>query len=173
MASHDACTSGISRVLTVASLQRLMMKALIPAPTSCEVWSVIKFLNAQSIAPIEIHQLCQFYSDTWFDGQYISCRSLTGKVDPGGSVVITLATGSEVHGFKPGWGRWIFSERKNPECDFRGGFCKVLHVCATTNFRVLKWLLLIRLQFCHKFDKNQPNFSEWLKFHVAFLLQRK
>ena len=57
----------------------------------------------------------------------------------------------------------------------RGGFRKFLQVCATTNFRVLKWLLLIRLQFWkyHKFDKNQPNFSEWLEFHVAFLLQRE
>ena len=58
--SHDSCTSGISRVLTIASLQRLKMKALIPAPANCEVLSVIKFLNAQSIAPIEIHsQLCE------------------------------------------------------------------------------------------------------------------
>ena len=31
-------------------------------------------------------------------------------------VVIILATGSEVRGFKPG--RGIFSERKNPEYDF-------------------------------------------------------
>ena len=31
------------------------MKALIPAPANCEVRSVIKFLNAQSIALIEIH----------------------------------------------------------------------------------------------------------------------
>ena len=31
---------------------------------------------------------------------------------------IILATGSEVRGFKPGRGRWIFSERKNPEYDF-------------------------------------------------------
>ena len=38
------------------------MEALIPAPTDCEVRSVIKFLNAQSIVPIEIHcQLCQVY----------------------------------------------------------------------------------------------------------------
>ena len=37
---------------------------------------------------------------------------------PGGPVVIILATGSEVHGFKPDWGRWIFSEHKNPEYDF-------------------------------------------------------
>ena len=36
-------------------------------------------------------------------------------VDPGGPVVIILASGSEVHGFDPGRGRWIFSERKNPE----------------------------------------------------------
>ena len=28
------------------------------------------------------------------------------------------ATGSEVRGFKPGRGRWIFSERKNPEYEF-------------------------------------------------------
>ena len=39
-------------------------------------------------------------------------------VDPGGLVVIILATRSEVRGFKPGRGRWIFSERKNPEYDF-------------------------------------------------------
>ena len=31
------------------------MKALIPAPADGEVRSVIKFLNAQSITPIEIH----------------------------------------------------------------------------------------------------------------------
>ena len=39
-------------------------------------------------------------------------------VDPGGPIVIILATGSEVHGFKAGRGRWIFSERKNTEYDF-------------------------------------------------------
>ena len=33
-------------------------------------------------------------------------------------VVIILATGSEVRGFKSGRGRWIFLERKNPEFDF-------------------------------------------------------
>ena len=33
-------------------------------------------------------------------------------------MVIILATGSEVRGFDPGRGRWIFSERKNPEYDF-------------------------------------------------------
>ena len=43
------------RVVTVASLQQFKMEALIPAPADCEVQSVIKFLNAQSIAPIEIH----------------------------------------------------------------------------------------------------------------------
>ena len=55
MMLHYACTSGTSRVLTVASLQQLKMEALIPAPTDYEVWSVIKFLNAQCIVPIEIH----------------------------------------------------------------------------------------------------------------------
>ena len=35
------------------------------------------------------------------------------EVDPGGPVIIILASGSEVRGFNPGWGRWIFSERKN------------------------------------------------------------
>ena len=34
--------------------------------------------------------------------------------DSGGAVVITLATGSEVRGLKPGRGRWIFSDRKSP-----------------------------------------------------------
>jgi hypothetical protein len=32
------------------------MEAVIPAPAEYEVWAVIKFLNAQSIAPIEIHR---------------------------------------------------------------------------------------------------------------------
>ena len=31
---------------------------------------------------------------------------------------IKISSGSEVRGFKPGRGRWIFSERKNPEYDF-------------------------------------------------------
>ena len=39
-------------------------------------------------------------------------------VDPGGPVVIILVTGSEVHGFKPHRGQWIFSEHKNSEYDF-------------------------------------------------------
>ena len=60
--SHAACTSGNSRVLAVASLQRLKTNALIPAPAGCEVRSVITFLNAQNIAAIKIYrQLCQIY----------------------------------------------------------------------------------------------------------------
>ena len=47
MTLHDACTSETSRVLTVASLQRLKMEALIPAPADFEVQSV-KFLKAQN-----------------------------------------------------------------------------------------------------------------------------
>ena len=80
MTSYDACTSGASQVLTVASLQRLKMEALILAPADCEVLSVINFLNAQSISPIEIHsQLCQVYGHTWLNGQHISCRSSAGR----------------------------------------------------------------------------------------------
>ena len=33
-------------------------------------------------------------------------------------MIITLTTGSEVWGFKPIWGRWIFSEHTNAEYDF-------------------------------------------------------
>ena len=40
------------------------------------------------------------------------------RVDPGGPVVIILASGSVVRGFDPRRGRWTFSERKNPEYDF-------------------------------------------------------
>ena len=55
------------------------IEALISAPADCEVRSVIKFLNAQSLAPIEIHrQLCQVYGHTRFDGQHISCSSSSG-----------------------------------------------------------------------------------------------
>ena len=58
------CTSGTSRVLTVASSQRSKIETLIPAPADCEVRSVVKYLNAQSTAPFEIRQLCQFYDHT-------------------------------------------------------------------------------------------------------------
>ncbi|KAJ4439764.1 hypothetical protein ANN_07892 [Periplaneta americana] len=62
MSWHGACASGTSRVLSVASLHWLKMDVPIPAPAACEVRSVIKFLNAQGIAPIEIdRQLCQVY----------------------------------------------------------------------------------------------------------------
>ena len=39
-------------------------------------------------------------------------------VDPGGLGVIVLASGFEIPGFDPGWGRWIFLQCKNPEYDF-------------------------------------------------------
>ncbi|KAJ4426321.1 hypothetical protein ANN_27135 [Periplaneta americana] len=60
MSWHGACASGTARVLSVASLHWLKMDVPIPAPAEFEVRSVIKFLNAQGIAPIEIdRQLCQ------------------------------------------------------------------------------------------------------------------
>ena len=80
MTSHDACTIGTSQVLTVQLLQWLKMEAVIPVPADSEVRSVIKLLNAQSIAPIKIHrQLCQVYGHTLLDGQHISCRSSVGR----------------------------------------------------------------------------------------------
>ena len=52
------------------------METLIPAPADYKVRSVMKFLNAQSIAPMAIcRQLCQVYGHTRLDGQHISCRS--------------------------------------------------------------------------------------------------
>ena len=63
--SHDACTSGTYRVLIVASLQRLKMEVLIPAPADSEVWSVI-VLNAQSIAPIEMYHNKLVFGDLRF-----------------------------------------------------------------------------------------------------------
>ena len=48
-------------------------------------------------------------------GQHLIIQAI---VDSGGPVVIILASGSEVCAFDPGRGRWIFSERKNPEFDF-------------------------------------------------------
>ena len=80
MMSHDAYTSWTSRLITVASLQRLKMEALIPVPADCEVRSVLKWSNAQSIAPIEIHrQLCRVYGHTRPNWQHFSCRSLAGR----------------------------------------------------------------------------------------------
>ena len=44
-----------AQVLTVASLQRLKIGALIAAPADFEVRSVIKVFNTQTLAPTEIH----------------------------------------------------------------------------------------------------------------------
>ena len=55
MTSHDACISGTFRILAVASVQRLKLEALIPVSADGELRSVIKFLNVQTIALIEIH----------------------------------------------------------------------------------------------------------------------
>ena len=80
MTLHEECTSGTTQVLTVASLQRLKTGAPIPAPANCQVRTVIKFSNAQSTAPIEIHRpLCKVYGHTRLDGQHISCRSSAGR----------------------------------------------------------------------------------------------
>ncbi|KAJ4439459.1 hypothetical protein ANN_07583 [Periplaneta americana] len=71
---------GTSRVLSVASLHWLKMDVPIPAPAECEVRSVIKFLNAQGIAPIEIdRQLCQVY------GKHLETSSLVEKTPRGTS----------------------------------------------------------------------------------------
>ena len=76
MTVHNACTSGTSRVFTVESLQLLKMEAPISTPANSEVRSIIKFLNALSIAPIEINlHLYQVYGHTRFRGQHISWRS--------------------------------------------------------------------------------------------------
>ncbi|GFT80504.1 HTH_48 domain-containing protein [Trichonephila clavipes] len=56
------------------------MKALIPSPTVCEVSSVIRFLNAQIIEPIEIHrQLCQVYGPNTMSKQMVRpwCRQFS------------------------------------------------------------------------------------------------
>ncbi|KAJ4440405.1 hypothetical protein ANN_08546 [Periplaneta americana] len=69
-----------SRLVPVAWQQWSEMEALIPSPAACEVRSVIKFFNAQSIAPIEIHrQLCQVYGPDIMSKQMVRrwCRQFS------------------------------------------------------------------------------------------------
>ncbi|KAJ4448973.1 hypothetical protein ANN_00365 [Periplaneta americana] len=69
-----------SRLVPVAWQQWSEMEALIPSPAACEVWSVVKFFNAQSIAPIEIHQqLCQVYRPNIMSKQMVRrwCRQFS------------------------------------------------------------------------------------------------
>ncbi|KAJ4427401.1 hypothetical protein ANN_25023 [Periplaneta americana] len=50
------------------------LKAISPA--ECEVLSVIKFLNAEGIAPIEIdRQLCQVYGPNVMSRQMVRCST--------------------------------------------------------------------------------------------------
>ena len=60
--------------------QQLKMEALIAAPANCEVLSVIRFLNSQSIVVVEIyHQLSQVYGPNVMSKQmvYHWCRQFT------------------------------------------------------------------------------------------------
>ena len=52
-------------------LQQLKMVTLIPAPADCAVQSVIKFLNAQSVTLIKIHQLCLVYGPNVMSKQMV------------------------------------------------------------------------------------------------------
>ena len=49
---------------------------------------------------------------------FCQMRRCTSSACPSLSIFIRCTAGSEVRGFKPGRGRWISSERKNPEYDF-------------------------------------------------------
>ena len=69
---YRALISGNFRVLTLVSLQRLKMEALIPAPADVEMRSMIKFWMHRD-------QLCQVYGHTQLDGQHISCRISDGR----------------------------------------------------------------------------------------------
>ncbi|KAJ4439236.1 hypothetical protein ANN_07356 [Periplaneta americana] len=69
-----------SCLVPVAWQQWSEMEALIPSPATCEVRSVIKFFNAQSSAPIEIHrQLCQVYGPKIMSKQMVRrwCRQFS------------------------------------------------------------------------------------------------
>ncbi|GFV63574.1 HTH_48 domain-containing protein [Trichonephila clavipes] len=60
------------------------METLISSPAASEVRSVMKFLNAESIAPIEIHrQLCQVYWLNIMSKQMVRrwCRTATAGSD--------------------------------------------------------------------------------------------
>ena len=100
----------------------------------------------QDLRKITLFLRKNFFRDIWV--KYFIIEEFA--VNPGGPVVIILATGSEVHRFKPSRGRWIFSEHKNPEHDFlrRGpggssgkaldygldGLCSILGVGGVENF---------------------------------------
>ena len=61
-------------------MQRLKMETLFPAPVDYEVQSMIKFLNGQIVAPIEIPcQLCQVYGPNVMSKQIVRrwCRQFT------------------------------------------------------------------------------------------------
>ena len=67
---HDACTSGTSRVLIVASLQRLKMETLVPALADCKVRSVIKFLKKKgrgmlSAGVLLLHDSARPHTTPW------------------------------------------------------------------------------------------------------------
>ena len=62
-----------------------------------------------------------------------------------------LASGSKVRGFKPDWGQWIFSGRKNPEHKFSGR--DLSRVSRVWDFRLIKNLELEKIRFRVKFNR--------------------
>ena len=66
-------------IITLAGLPEFS-QFIVAVPADFEVRPIIKFLNAQNIAPIQIHRhLCQVYGHTWLDGQHIY-RSSAGRI---------------------------------------------------------------------------------------------
>ena len=80
MTSHDEFTSGISRVLTVSSLQRLKLEALIPAPADFKVRSVIKLLKNKRRGKLSADTVLQDNARPHtVRRHHISCRSSAGR----------------------------------------------------------------------------------------------
>ncbi|KAJ4446256.1 hypothetical protein ANN_12950 [Periplaneta americana] len=78
------------------------LDAPIPAPAECEVPSVIMFLNAQGIAPIEIdRQLCQVFGSNVMSKQMVRC-STRSWIEDRRRLTIWKSAGSDAFGDERG-----------------------------------------------------------------------
>ena len=75
----------------------MKLEALIPAPADGEVWPVIMFLNAQSLAPIEIHHTDLIFKQINMEGgqSYTYLRLTRASSGPWVSVAKTYRDENE------------------------------------------------------------------------------
>ena len=109
-----------------------------------------------NILSLSIHQLVSSiifdYRFCLFNAHSVKSSSKPSTCRPSWSRGNVLALRSKVRGFKSGWGRWIFSGRKNPEHKSSGRDFKL--EVTSPSFRLVKESQAWKIALWAKFNRH-------------------